>query len=435
MITFATLFLGLIVGVKTVDLAVGEDVASVEVLLSGRSVATLTQEPWSLEVDFGSELAPHELVAVARDAEEMEVGRVRQWINLPQPPVEVTVVLEGTDGQRVARLSWESLVGAEPRTITVAFDGRPLAVEDPRRIELPPYDERQLHFLRAELEFTDNVTSAAEFVFGGTYVDNVNTELSAVPVRSRRRKLPKRDTFGSLLAIGGQPLQVLAAERGAASVIVVADEAAAKALGRLDLRSRYSVELPLAVVAKKLWNHASLGHKHFIRFLWPVSRRQEGQQTDFDLFVNSQEYNVDDGGFFYLIFHAGRGPLRGPQRLADAVAVAGTFAAEQQRRRAVVLILGGPAPEDHSSAAPAQVRRFLSRLRIPFYAWSLSGRPPGDEWGEVRDVSSLVGLRRAADQLARDLDRQWIAWVDGVHLPQDVTLTPAAAAGGLQLVE
>ena len=68
MIAFASLFLGLFLGVKPVEMVVGEGVAAVELRLDGRSMGTLRGAPWRRELDFGSELAPRHLEAVATPA-------------------------------------------------------------------------------------------------------------------------------------------------------------------------------------------------------------------------------------------------------------------------------------------------------------------------------------------------------------------------------
>ena len=85
MIAFASLFLGLVYGVETVQVVVGEAVVAVELRLDGEAVRVLRQPPWRAECDFGSELAPRLLEAVAFDAADRELGRASQWLNLPQP--------------------------------------------------------------------------------------------------------------------------------------------------------------------------------------------------------------------------------------------------------------------------------------------------------------------------------------------------------------
>ncbi len=136
MIAFASLLLGLIVGPEPVELLVGDEVHAIEIRLDGRAAGELRAPPWSLVVDFGEELATHELSAVAYDHDRREIARVRQWVNVPRRPAEAAVVFErDAEGRDVfARLSWESVVAPEPETFDATCDGSRRAVADPRRI-------------------------------------------------------------------------------------------------------------------------------------------------------------------------------------------------------------------------------------------------------------------------------------------------------------
>ncbi len=431
MIAFTTLFLGLILGVRPVELTVGDGVTAVEILLNGRQVAVLTEAPWRVDCDFGDELAPQELVAVARDAGGREIDRVRRWINMPQPPAQVTVVLDGGgDAPRVARLAWESRIGDRPRAMKVSFDGVPLAVEDPRRIVLPPHDERQLHFLRAELEFSDQVASVAEVTFGGTYSDQVSTELSAVPVLTRKKKFSKPEAFAGLLRVDGEPLQVVAVDKGPALAVIVPDHASFEAVDQLS-RIMDVAHRPLQHRALLLREYAALHRDQSVRFIWPIAERQGNERRAFDLFPPSALYDEEVGGLYYLLSLGSLRPAEGEQRLADAVAVAGLHAAEQRQRRAVVLLLGSDGEADPSQLTPRLARGYLERLRVPLYVWSFV-RPSGPSpWGDVEVITRLDDLRAAADKLAKALDRQRLVWLDGVHLPQKIELAPGVK--GLEL--
>ena len=68
MVTFVTLFLSLLSGTHEVQVAVDGPVSSVVVLVDQRVIGELTGPPWMIRCDFGEELKPHELVAVAYDA-------------------------------------------------------------------------------------------------------------------------------------------------------------------------------------------------------------------------------------------------------------------------------------------------------------------------------------------------------------------------------
>jgi hypothetical protein len=100
---------------------------------------------------------------------------------------------------------------------------------------------------------------------------------------------------------------------------------------------------------------------------------------------------------------------------------------KENRRRAVLLVLGG-SEEDASLYDAATIRRFLAALRVPLFVWSLTGSRPGStaaEW-EAEEVSQTWHVAGAARRVRRELDAQRIVMVDGRHLPQSITLTPAA---------
>src|SRR6187549_2331038 len=133
-IAFITLFLGLALGPHPVELAVEGPAASVELLLDGAVAGRIGQSPWKGEIDFGTTLVPHELVARALDAQGQEIARTRQWVNLPRPPAEVEIVLEGAAGApRSVRLSWERLTHDPPVRTSLTLDGQELRLDNDRR--------------------------------------------------------------------------------------------------------------------------------------------------------------------------------------------------------------------------------------------------------------------------------------------------------------
>ena len=441
MIAFASLFLGLIVGFEPVTLLVGGEVVSVEIRLDGERVGELHGPPWSLSCDFGPALEPHELVAIARDAERREIARTRQWVNLPRRPAEASVVLEGGERGRgvAARLSWQSVVAREPTAVSVSFDGKALEVEDPRRIPLPDHDPDQLHFLRVELDFARNVTTVIEITFGGSYADRLNVELTAVlVVLGRRSKLPSVAELQGHFVAGGGTLDVVAAEEGPAEIVVVRDEAVRQLLNQLGRTSKKTLRRHARLgldggTGKSLRYRMSPPADHQIRFLWPFPERRERSRLDLEVLSPSQAFTSQDGGFYWLLTEFSP-PARvvGEQRLADAVAVAGLLAAGRNRRRAVVLVTGAGST-DASVFTPEAARRYLRQLRVPLFVWSPQGSVDSlsERWGDVIDVSSLRRLETAVRNLEQRLERQRIVWVDGVHLPDDIALSPGL--GGIRL--
>jgi hypothetical protein len=119
------------------------------------------------------------------------------------------------------------------------------------------------------------------------------------------------------------------------------------------------------------------------------------------------------------------------EAIGRAVSVGGLHAAAGNRRRVVVL-LAGERPRDDPAVDVAGVKGFLADLRVPLRVWSLDRVAESElrlQWGEVEDVSGVHRFGNAADRLADDLERQVIVWLDGAHLPQQVSF---AGAPGLQ---
>lgn len=440
MLAFLTLFLGLVSGLRTVDLAAGESVAAVEVRLDGKTVGRLTRTPWSLNVDFGETPKPHELSAIAFDAEGKEVAKAFQKINLPRSLAEATLLLlPGKGGKgRFVRLSWQCAVAAAPTRVSVTFDGKPIPSPDPARIPLPEYVPEQLHFMRADLDFPRNVTASAEATFGGQNRDETQAELTAVAVLPDGKKLPPLD---GVFAARGAPLKVVAAEDdGPAEITIVLDEAARPVLATLAARyesGRTVDPRPLAFTSgmQVLRRIAPLRSLQRVRFVWPLTETFETGGMRFEIFPRSEDYDRDTGGLLYLLTHVFAPGVPPRPRLADAVAVAALSAVARNRSRAVVLLLGGS--DDASRLSPAGARSYLSALGVPLFVWTAgtAGRSAGAAWAgatDLADVSTAALFDKASDRVLAHVGRQRIVWVEGVHLPQDIGLS--ASASGLTLV-
>ncbi len=430
MIAFTTLFLGLVLGPQTLEVAVSGDVVAVEFHLDGMLITKLEQPPWAAVYDLGDELAPRHLVALARGDDGRELARTEQWLNLPSAPAEVTVVLDRvTDDEgateHAVRLSWESIAGGEPLAVRVEIDGQAIEVEDPRRFALPSLDPEALHFLRVEIELEDGIVATRELTFGGAGGTGVSTDLTAVPYVVEGRGGPQElDDFAGFLASEGTQLTPIALEKGPAEVLVVLDLAAFEELGALSHLAPYASGGELAAHVRRLGGLESLRGDQLVRILWPMASSRQGARNDFALFPESPTFR---GPIFYRLLLGAPRPTGdfSRQRLADAVAVAGLTAASSKRRRTVLLILGSDSP-DESRLRPEQARRYLERLRVPLHVWSLSsdGVPAG--WGEADRTTSMNRFRKALSKMSRSLQEQRIVWVDGMHLPQSIALTTRA---------
>ena len=442
-IAFASLFLGLVLGTHPVGVAVEGPVAVVSIELDGKPIGRLDRQPWSLDVDLGRDLAPHELVARAVDSSGREVAQTRQWLNVPRPPAEVALLLErDSQGRAVAaRVTWQSLLGSAPERIGVTFDGRPLDVSNPARIVLPEHSSETTHVISAEVVFSPTVASRAGVVLGGSSRSDVTSELTGIPIRVRKGTLPPPEEMSGWFRKGDEPLKVVAVEKGSALLLVVRDTDHSEALSRLGSGGKTTFSRELRGTLPEFDPDASRAETRLedsdrIRFIWPRASRMPGSQIPTDLFDSSRDFAGSFAGLHWLLTRISH-PIQkvSDERFADAVAVAGLQAYTGYTRRAVVLVLGRQIA-DTSQYAPALVRSYLEKIRVPLFVWSLENRTAdrvAAAWGPAEDVSSFPKLKAAFEKLRSELDLQHMVWVAGRHLPQQIALSPAAQ--GIELVD
>ncbi|MES1243690.1 MAG: hypothetical protein ABUT39_18935 [Acidobacteriota bacterium] len=423
-IAFLTFFLGLTSGVQLYELSVSGPAAAVEIVLDGAVAKRLTGPPWSGKIDLGADLVPHELVARALDADGREVAVARQWLNLPRPPAEVELALEGgrSGAPSRVRLTWERLTQDPPVASSLTLDGQPLQLDRTGRAALPSYDRDSAHVLTAELRFPSNVVARKDMIFGGEGGETY-TELTAVPVRLLKGRLPRPEALrGWFLDGKGNPLNVTAVEDGPGELYVVR------------VPSTDAVRSHLGFGSGTAWRMSGLNldRNDLTRMVSPWSRSYQGTGTRSDLFDLSPLSPSKYGLASHLVNSYFKRDGSEILRPTDAVAVAGLQAMAGGRRRAVVLVLDA-ASGDESLYDPVTVRRYLSSIRVPLHVWSLDRDVSSlKAWGEIEDTSSVAGLELAFRKAASDLERQRIVLIEGRHLPQTIRLSPKAE--GIEIV-
>lgn len=428
MLTFLTLLLGVVWGSHRIELNAPAGTAAVEIALDGNVQARRTRPPWTFVLDLGSAPAPHHLDAAAFDASGKEIGRARQKLNMPRPETEATLaLLPGAGGRgRAARLAWDSIAGAPPRRVTVTFDGTPIPAPDPRRIELPSYVPERLHFLRAIVELRGGQSAETEITIGGKDKDETSRELTAVALCLSEGRAPDAAGMRGWLAAGGAPAGVAAVEEGGdARVVVVLDEDGPRAFTSLRRSLLFGAAL------------GSLTGGPEVRAVFAYTSAVAGTRRAFDVYPRTFPLNLDVGLLGALAeleapedapFSGAVRALRCP-RVADAATAAALNAATGAHPRAVVVALSG-AP-DASLLAPERAVAFLRDLGVPLHVW-LVGSASSEAaagWGRPRPVKTRAQFRDAVRDLEALLASQRIVWVEGVHLPQDVALGPAAPQG------
>jgi hypothetical protein len=434
-LTFLSLFLGLVTGVRPVELAVGKDVAAVEIRLDGKLLGVLKEARWRIDVDFGSVPEPHHLEATGFDVSGQQVARVLQKINLHRSLAEANLLIEpGVGGRnRIARLTWQSAIAERPERLGVTFDGTPIAAPDPARIALPPFVPERVHFLRADLEFPTGISTSAEITFGGENRDRTQAELTAVPVLPAKKKLlPEKDMEGWFLA-DGTPVKVVAEEEGPGEIAVVLDEAARLPLARLVEFYRPAPIVPGTIPFNRARDVAPLRKGQRVRFQWTFPEVREHSGTRFELFPQSQDFLAGTAGLLWMMTHVFPPAAPEERRFADAVAVAALNVSAESRPRAIVLLLAGS--KDASALGAAAAQTFLSRLGVPLFVWTVgTGAREAKAWNatQMADVSTPAAFEEAASKLVTFVEHERMVWLEGVHLPQSISLSPKAS--GLTLV-
>jgi len=147
-----------------------------------------------------------------------------------------------------------------------------------------------------------------------------------------------------------------------------------------------------------------------------------GEISRLALFPVLQPFDIKRRGMPWLTTHivSGRASVPG-QRLAEAVALAGLRAAADGCPRAVVLVIGEEVVDDSIFRPPA-VREYLRALRVPLVVWSTQRKGPPGPWGEAEITAGLSGIEKTSRLLLKDLGRQWVVWVEGLHLPNEIEL-------------
>jgi hypothetical protein len=408
--------------------------------VDGRRQAVAEGPPWKAEVDFGA-LAPHRLEVFGFGADGTRLARAEQWVNLPRPTAEARLIVEQDESGKktYAVLKWENVLGLPPTGKTVELDGRILESTDGERYRLPETDPTQLHFLAAELAFEDGSTAHAEASFGGQFGGAVETELTAFVVRKLAKKAKLEGLYGCFTDREGKALQVAAAEKGAAEVMIVRDRGAEKlltALRRAVLNGGATAAHGLAEAGRQVnYRHPlrfemRLDAKDRVRLVWPnlpdsgAARRYPADRA---VFESSTILDSKLGGmhFFVTQFYPEHG--EGDQHLAYAVALAGLQASAEGRRRAVVLVLGGAEkPADRSAATAQEVEKFLEILQVPLVVWT-GGKDGASTygWPAASPVGTLARFDKAFWDLKADLDAQVVVWLNGRHLAAEVRFDAA----------
>ena len=440
MIEILTLFLSLVTGSQSIELATQGPVARVELRLDGQKVAECTIPPWQATIDLGPQLLPHELVAVAYDGAGRELDRATRWINVDAAASDANLSLvTGDDGRPEAlEIRWEGVGNQRIKSAEVWLDDQPIGPVEPMadglRAALPAVDPAIPHLLTATLRRIDGEPLHRTTVYGGQLGFELAAELTAVVIELEPgTRLPVVTELEGWFEKAGQPLRVHGVEKGQAEILVVreaslqpwldrrADEAAVRALrrsGRETLgpvprpfdaatffadseRARRLAEHPAPRLARRLEGlraATSLGSGVSLRLVSTGAAPLSTAGLQSEMFTRTPVSRAEEGG---LLYGLRRVPEPFPGQTADALALAGMLAHASQRRRAVVLLRHPHDPPHDASSYPAtEVRRYFAALSVPLLVWELHdpelfGEDAAETMAEIAD--EIAGEHRLTD--------------------------------------
>lgn len=439
MISIISLFLPLMVGVVPVELNVGDEVASVQILLDDKQVAELRGEPWEATCDLGQQLLPHRIDAVAFDASGKEVGRVSRWVNLAQNDARVDLVVEEVENVgKAIRVLTEHAKDLLPILTRVNLNGLPLKMTA-GVWPLPGENVQGPLLVHAEVHFPAGLVVTKDVVLGEQKID-VDSHLTAVLVESSGDGELTLESLAGKLSSGGKTLEVVAVEKADARVLVVFDDSAKKDWTSMRFESGRRSNTGSSYVSggtssfTQLRMHKNMAVTGFTDdvALQVVSAVPDKPTPSTQSYKTSPPIKPPDGNA--VVGLTGFRPQfdrEAKHTLADSVAVAGWMAATNNLRRAVVLITGSKA-EDSSIFSPETIRRYLTAMGVPLEVWTPQKRKiKKSPWGEITRTSNLRQLDVAVNDLATRLEQQRIVWVKGSYLPNQIHLRGGA---GITLV-
>jgi hypothetical protein len=415
-VVFTSLLIGLITGVQPVRVEVepADHVSSVRIELDGRVVGTAKAAPWEASVDFGADLRPHRISAVAFDPGGREIGRVTRNLNVSQSPVRADLLVECDQrgAPHAARLVSTSARGDQALRRSIRLDGERLSVDAQGRAFLPKLDLSKAHILSAVADYGRDALGRADLAIGGDMSAVAGRRLTAIPIRVDGPGTPTLESLEDAFETKAGRVKPVAVEKPESALMFVRHPLNTEASKRI---GRPSTEYPLL-----------LDKSESVGFIWPVAKTGA---VSSELFEMVGPFGERDRGFHWLITHVARlgTPEPPPFRFADAVAVAGNHLSGTCARRVAVLIQGDER-DDASQLSPQQVEAYLATIGVPLRVWSLLGIGR-TKWSNSEDVSSFFKFTLAVDRLRSELDRQRLVWVEGDWIPGEITLTANAPPG------
>ncbi|MEM8933494.1 MAG: hypothetical protein AAGE94_20050 [Acidobacteriota bacterium] len=422
MIEFLTLMLGLMIGPQTIELSADPQVASIRLVLDGKTVGVLDDgPPWKATIELGAELRPRRLEALAFDRNGLRVGAAQQILNYLRPSHEIGISLgsTGDEGRRAGRLIWRAVLDQDPAALSLRFDDEVVPVAADGSFTLPAYDRTAPHVLAAIATFPDGVESRSELAFGGGLGEEVTSALSPLAIRSKAHQPWTTDKVEGWIHRDGRPVGIFAARSAPRWIVLLRDVEVERSLRGFARRID-------RLMRDEQWNGVT-SSTTFVTIASPIPLND-----------HRGTFMLDDvpGGLItreqlrrtltrrYVVRDRHGRDSRDHQELWPALAVAGQRAAANRGPRAVLLMVDEDLDPGSTTARhpdfPTTVD-YLESIGVPLFVWA-----PSEEALATLDLTEhprahfgLLGLRKVIHDLDTELDSQTVVWVEGDVLPHE----------------
>ena len=397
--------IGLLIGLFPIAVSLGPSKAPAHLLLDGRPVCELTERSPGCMVELGPDPRVHLLELLRTDAAGHVTERVRRWVN--RPGIEPEVMAAGACDEAARRcdfdLTWAHPARLDPKRVVISLDGVAVWHGTERRASVALGANARPQILVADAEFPDGSRATYTRTLFAHFPEEAQAALQAVPV----------------LAPAGSDEAVAATLRSAGWPI----------------RDVEKTEPEITFVMQAAAFDAVDGFLGRIPSLPGTHERKIGAVTGSDLSVGVVVPNPSLSAYRVGASQLGRRfpvtvPPVGWSRYADAVAAAGYELGSSPRPRAVVLVLDRFDRPNASTFDARQARAYLSEVLVPLVVWRIGPSEVGPEWGEGRVIAHIDDLRSAFEELAAEIGRQRIAWLEGIR---DLRFSSARVAPGVAL--
>jgi photosystem II stability/assembly factor-like uncharacterized protein len=426
---------GLLIGLFPVIVDLGPGAQNAELLVDGRPACTIRARAPACTVDLGPDPVLHLMELVRKDRAGNVTERVSRWINKPGVEAEVHVGGECEKKSKTCdfTVTWAHPAKQDPASLTVSLDGATISRSVTNKIRAPFPGNATPQVVTADAVFPDGRRSAYTRLLHGSYPEEAEASLQAVPVVLE--KDVRDEELVRVLKEAGWPVR--AVEQGEFEVVFVVEP------GVLESMSSFGLSTQSKPLTGAEQIQAIVANDSITAFLLHDAGTADRTRTlaqDLSQYGSRAPVRLSPrnpvGSWIRGLFLAPSSvPATHRLRTADAVAAAGYHLGGSSRRRAVVLIAGATRP-DESTFSPEQARAYLRQTLVPLSLWR-KDQGAAAEWGGGGNEPLLERFGSNIADLRRQLDRQRIVWLEGhidprtfsPRLPPGITIAGRAGSG------